>query len=128
MLTISPSLSYSSIIVYYINMIRDFTLRKLDFVMVAKSAVKDIQVMSPIIISSSLAKNKKDENEQDSNLEHFQWKLKKNLETLKFLTELELRYDKNKSKLKFIDDCNAIKIEVQQNTIELTRKIAFYKT
>jgi hypothetical protein len=109
-------------------MISEATIKKLNFLMVSKAVLQEIQVISPIVITPSISKNKKNSNEREANIEIFQWKLRKNLETLTFLAELESRYDVNKGLPKFIDECNAIKIEVQQKTIELTRKLASYKT
>nr|WP_321225653.1 hypothetical protein [uncultured Psychroserpens sp.] len=131
MLTISPSISnqfsYRSFVFHHINMIGEMTIKNLNFLMISKSVLQEIEVISPIIIEPSISKNKKNSNEPESNFELFQRKLRKNLETLTFLAELEPRYDVNKGLPKFIDECNAIKIEVQQKTIELTKKLASYK-
>lgn len=129
MFTMSPSMSFSmwSLIIYYLHEFSDFVNHKLDFVMTAKSQLQDILVIAPIVISSSEIKNESNTNQSGSNIEFFQWKLRKNLETLDFLAELELRYDIHKVLPRFLDDCFEVKKEVQQTTIELTRTLASYK-
>ena len=54
-------------------------------------------------------------------------KLRKNIETLLFLKELESRYKNNNKISSVIKDYYDLKREVQKSTIEITRKLSYYR-
>lgn len=66
--------------------------------------------------------------EIDSNIRILHWKLKKNLETLVFLSELESHYANKTVLAEMIHEYYDIKKAVQIETVEISNLISYYKS
>ncbi|WP_298897140.1 hypothetical protein [uncultured Psychroserpens sp.] len=64
----------------------------------------------------------------DSQIRLLNWKLKKNLETLIFLSELESRYQEENTLPSVIQEYYDLKKDVQSKTVELSNELAYYKS
>ena len=55
-------------------------------------------------------------------------KLKKNLETLTFISELDFKLERKPKLSEMVKECKAIEKEVRIETIEITRQLSYYKS
>lgn len=80
------------------------------------------------ILNISEPNNQLNNVEVDTHIRILHWKLKKNLETLVFLSELESRYTNKNVLLEMIHEYYSIKKTVQIETVEISNEIAYYKS
>ncbi|WP_298500148.1 hypothetical protein [uncultured Algibacter sp.] len=65
--------------------------------------------------------------EVDSKIKVLYFRLRKNLDTLVYLSELEAQFENKYSLSKVIQQYNAIKKSIQVDTIEITNELSYYK-
>nr|WP_321224469.1 hypothetical protein [uncultured Psychroserpens sp.] len=127
MLTFNLTAIFSTKIILnsFFNQLKEFFKNRLLAVTTSNVVLQDIEVVSPITVTCIKSANIENAFDPNPTMDLIKWKLKKNLETLAFLAELESRYDIGLPK--FREECKSIKIQVQQITVELAYKIANYK-
>lgn len=65
--------------------------------------------------------------EVDSKIRVLYYRLRKNLDTLVYLSELEAQFENKYSLSKVIQQYNAIKKSIQVDTIRITNQLSYYK-
>lgn len=80
------------------------------------------------IIDISQTHNQLSREEIDSKINSLYFKLKKNLETLSFIAELDFKLG-NKPKLsQMVKDCHAIEKSIKIESIAITKQLSFYRS
>ena len=75
----------------------------------------------------ALAHNLND-TEIDAKIRMLYAKLKKNLQTLTFISELGFKLESKPKLSDMIEECKTIEKEVKIETIEITKQLAYYKS
>lgn len=91
------------------------------------TTLKSLDYNNLRVISFTLPNNKLSQLEVDSKIRVLYFRLKKNLETLVYLSELESQFNNKNELTQVIEQYNAIKKSIQLETIEISNELSYYR-
>ncbi len=95
---------------------------------IKQSAIeKKISNMNSKVINITLTKTKLSNLEVESKISVLYFRLKKNLETLVYLSELESQFDNKNELSQVIQQYYSIKKSIQLETIEISNELSYYR-